>query len=129
MEDWEDLHHKFSRIKYGSSMMQEEGEREEGWQEWLRDRGLYRGDEGDASNYLRYRKFAKLNLGVAPEADQPYFLQELLPLERGLVFGDAIGLADRYPFTFKVNSMDPIRQRPIAYAKEEREWIRQYMTK
>lgn len=56
-------------------------------------------------------------------------LHDLIPLEKGLVFGDAIGRVDEFPFTFKVEDATPIRQRAIPYSKVERAWINDYMAK
>lgn len=56
-------------------------------------------------------------------------LKDLLPIEEGLVFGNAIGLADEHPFNFKVNDPTPIKQRAIPYARPERAWIREYLDK
>ena len=48
-------------------------------------------------------------------------------MERGLVFGDAIGRVEEFHFKFTVLDDSPIRQRPIGYSFEERQWIREYM--
>ena len=48
-------------------------------------------------------------------------------MERALVFGDAIGEVTEFPFHFTVHDPTPIRERPIAYAAPQREWIRRYM--
>ena len=86
--------------------------------------GLWGDDLGEDGNYLRYQQFSKLDLGVVPLEDKGRYYQDLLPLERGLVFGDAIGRVDEFKFRFTVLDNSPIRQRPIAYAHDEREWIR-----
>jgi hypothetical protein len=36
-------------------------------------------------------------------------LKDLIPIEEGLVFGDAIGLVEDHPFSFKVNDPTPIK--------------------
>lgn len=43
-----------------------------------------------------------------------------MPLEGGLVYGDAIGKADEFPFKFEVTDDTPIKQRAIPYAKPQR---------
>lgn len=53
----------------------------------------------------------------------------MLQIEHGLVYGDAIGRVRDLEFTFKVTDATPIRQKPIAYAREEREFIRGDMEK
>ncbi len=52
-----------------------------------------------------------------------------MPFERGLVFGDAIGEVTEFEFKPEVTSSAPIRQKPIPYARLERDWIRSYLTK
>ena len=48
-------------------------------------------------------------------------------MERGLVFGDAIGRVDEFEFTFEVRDRSIIREKAIPYSRPEREWIRTYM--
>lgn len=43
------------------------------------------------------------------------------------MFGSAIGLVKEYPFQFRVQDKTPIRQRPIQYNKDERQWINNYL--
>ena len=57
---------------------------------------------------------------MVPEEERGPYYRDLLPLERGLVFGDAIGLVEGFEFKFKVLDDTPIRQRPIGYRQEER---------
>lgn len=57
---------------------------------------------------------------MVPEEERGPYYRDLLPLERGLVFGDAIGLVEEFEFKFKVLDDTPIRQRPIGYSQEER---------
>ena len=64
---------------------------------------------------------------MIPEDERGPYYRDLLPLERGLVFGDAIGTVKEFPFRFRVVDDTPIRQRPIGYSHEERQWIREYM--
>ena len=48
-------------------------------------------------------------------------------IERGLVYGDAIGEVQEFGFRFEVTDPTPIREKPIPYKKEERQWIRGYI--
>ncbi len=50
-----------------------------------------------------------MDLGVVPEEERGPYYRDLLPLERGLVFGDAIGLVEEFPFRFQVRDDTPIR--------------------
>ena len=43
--------------------------------------------------------------------------------------GSGIGLVPQFPFSFDMLDKRPIRQRPFPYAKEQREWLKQYMDK
>jgi hypothetical protein len=73
--------------------------------------------------YLRYHKFKELTFPAIPKTDWNRCFQDLVTIEEGLVFGDAIGKCDALPFTFEVENKEPIRSKPIMYAKAEREWI------
>lgn len=53
---------------------------------------------------------------MAQEVDKARYFRDLLPLEKALVFGDAIGEVTEFPFHFTVHDPTPIRERPIAYA-------------
>ena len=61
---------------------------------------------------------------MIPEAERGKYYRDMLPLEKGLVFGDAIGWVEEFKFRFKVVDPTPIKHRPIAYSFEERQWIR-----
>jgi hypothetical protein len=50
-----------------------------------------------------------------------------LKIEAGLVFGDAIGEVEEFKFGFTVTDDTPIREKPIPYKKEERDWIKNYI--
>lgn len=43
------------------------------------------------------------------------------------MFGDAIGEVEEFQFRFTVTDSTPIREKPIPYKREEREWIRKYI--
>ena len=45
-----------------------------------------------------------------------------------MVYGDAIGEVEEFEFSFEVRDPTPIREKPIPYKKEEREWIRGYIS-
>ncbi len=79
--------------------------------------------------HRRYQRFHKVRFGVILESEQLPYLRELIPLEKGLVYGDAIGRVDEFPFKFEVSDNTPIRLRPIPYSKAERKWINEYMRK
>ena len=64
-----------------------------------------------------------MKFGLVGEGDQIKFLRDLIPLEAGLVYGDAIGKVTEFPFSFQVHDCTPIRHRPIPYARVERDWI------
>lgn len=102
-------------------------QKDDDWREWLQKFGLWGDDRGEDANYLRYRQFKGLDLGVIPSGERGPYYRDMLPLERGLVFGDAIGLVPEFPFRFSVLDATPIKQRPIAYCAGERQWIREYM--
>ena len=54
---------------------------------------------------------------------------DLLEFEPYLVFGEYIGLVAEHPFTFSLTDTRPIRQKPFLYAREERQWLREYCEK
>lgn len=81
----------------------------------------------DADNYRRYVKFKDLTFPTVPESEWPGYLADLVRLEGGLVWGDAIGHMPKYPFRFVVTDPSPFKQRPIMYPRDERQWISQYM--
>jgi hypothetical protein len=78
---------------------------------------------------MRYQRFHKVKFGLVEAEEQLRYLRELIPIEKGLVYGDAIGRVEEFPFAFDVHDCTPIRQRPIPYARGEREWINQYLDK
>lgn len=84
-------------------------EKEPGWEDWVRRFGLWEDARGIDGNYLRYQQFSKLDLGVVPLEDRGRYYRDLLPLERGLVFGDAIGWVEEFKFRFTVLDDTPIR--------------------
>jgi hypothetical protein len=99
------------------------------WWDWLEQRGLDDPSYTLQALHMRYQRFHKVKFGLGSEEEKLQWLKELIPLERGLVYGDAIGRVEEFPFTFAVHDRTPIRQRPIPYARGEREWINQYLEK
>ena len=77
--------------------------------------------------YRRYLKFKNVTFGESPQDLWKGFYQSLLPIERGLVYGDAIGEVTEFLFRFEVTDPHPIREKPMPYKKEERAWIRNYI--
>jgi hypothetical protein len=57
---------------------------------------------------------------LIPKEEQARFLKDLIPIEKGLVYGNAIGEVSEFPFTFEVHDPTPIRHKAIPYAKQER---------
>ena len=45
------------------------------------------------------------------------------------MFGDAIGEVIEFEFKPKVMNLEPILEKPIAYSRHKRDWIKQYMAK
>ena len=73
--------------------------REPEWREWLHQYDLWEGTDEEAM-YLRYMKLSRLKFPVVPHEHWKRFYHDLLPLEHGLVFGNAIGRADRFAYRF-----------------------------
>lgn len=99
-----------------------------GWEAWLRKYQLWDEDKSIEELYLRYRKFEKLSFDQVPEEHWGQLFQDLLFFEDGLVFGNSIGCVDEFPFKFNVEDETPLREKPIQYAREERNWIEEYLT-
>ena len=83
---------------------------------------------GEKDAYQRYMKFKDVDTGEASASQRREFLRSLLPLEQGLVYGDSIGEVPDYGFKFTVSDPTPIRDKPMPYKKEERQWIREYIS-
>jgi hypothetical protein len=45
------------------------------------------------------------------------------------VYGDAIGEVTEFEFSFEVTDDTAIREKAIPYAREERQWIKDYCNK
>ena len=84
---------------------------------------------GEDELYLQYRRFKDINTGGANDQLVRSMFQDMLQIEGALVFGDAIGEVQDFEFSFKVTDPTPIRHKPITYAREEREFIRDDMAK
>ncbi len=76
--------------------------------------------------YQRYLLFKDASFGDAPTDIWAKCYQSLVPLERGLVYRDAIGEVTEFEYVFEVNYPTPIREKPISYKKVERQWVREY---
>ena len=81
-------------------MTEEVVDKEEGWREWLMQYQLWGEQLSEQRNYVRYKQFKGLDLGVIPPEQRGRYYHDLLPYERGLVYGDAIGRVDKYEFDF-----------------------------
>lgn len=108
-------------------MMEDVADKEAGWVEWLQRWKLDDPTLTEKEAYLRYQRFSKVDFGEAPQSMWPKLFQDLLKVEGGLVFGDAIGLVEEFRFKFAVKNATPHREKPKPYAKDEREWIRNYL--
>ena len=89
------------------------------WREWLHQYDLWEGTDEDAM-YLRYMKLSRLKFPVVPHEHWKWFYHDLFPLEHGLVFGNAIGRADRFAYRFQVTDACPIRHKAFGFPKAER---------
>ena len=101
---------------------------EEGWEEWLHRQRLWDEELPRPKLYTRYLKLSRIRFTAIPEAEWWRFYRDLLPLERGLACGEAIGYVNR-PFWFKVVDERPICMRAASLPPEERAWLRQHMQK
>ena len=99
------------------------------WWEWLAERGLDDPSYSLQELHMRYQRFHKIKFGLIPPEEYVRYFRELIPIEQGLVYGDAIGSVTEFPFMFSVQDPTPIRQRPIPYSRVEREWINTYLDK
>jgi hypothetical protein len=108
-------------------MLEEKEPCEEGWREFLGENGLWDSALEEARLYMRYQRFRKLSFPAAPEGMRPRLYQDLLRVEAGLVYGDAIGLVAEHPFRFAVEDATPIRQKPRPLPARERQWVREYV--
>ena len=129
MEGDKQLRDGISRIKYCRKEHVPEDQREQGWCEFLEKYGLWDCRMQDGDLYDRYLRFKNVTFGEMPQEEWKQCFAELLPMERGLVFGDAIGRVDEFEFTFEVRDRSIIREKAIPYSRPEREWIRTYMQK
>lgn len=100
--------------------------KDENWKEWLAKYDIYSTELNEDQLYLRYQKLKDVTFPMLKEEYWPMFMKDLVMLETGLVFGEAIGECDILPFKFEVTNSAPIRNKPIPYPKEEREWINNY---
>lgn len=66
-------------------------EKEEGWQVWLHNMELWDPCLGEDKLYVRYKCFKDIQVGVVSEEFKRRMFRDLLTLEKGLVYGDAIG--------------------------------------
>jgi hypothetical protein len=73
--------------------------------------------------YLRYLKLKEVTFGIVPEDEWHKYYNDLLEVEKYLVFGNSIGEAREYPFIFTVENTDPIRKRATPLPKEARDWV------
>jgi hypothetical protein len=64
--------------------------------------------------------FKGVDFGEAPPEMLKRCLADLLPTERGLVYGDAIGKVEEFRFKFHVDDPTPIHEKPMPYKREER---------
>lgn len=103
-------------------------DKDPGWQNWLQKYNLWDNKLGTEALYLRYRKLSKIKFDQVPVEWWGRLFQDLLFFEDGLVFGNSIGLVEQFPFKFHVEDPSPLREKPIQYARAEREWIEKYMT-
>jgi hypothetical protein len=98
-------------------------DKEDGWKEWLQEYCIYDESKSNDEMYLRYMKLKDITFPLMPKSHWGYLFRDLVSIEEGLVFGDAIGCCDTLPFRFDIVGDECIRSKPIMYAKEERDWI------
>jgi hypothetical protein len=79
--------------------------------------------------YIRYMRFKDVSFGALPPEHHLQAYQDLLVFERGLVYGDAIGEVVEFEFGFEIFDDSIIREKPIPYARNERQWIKEYCDK
>lgn len=103
--------------------------KDENWVEFLEFYNMWDERLPEDELYLRYQKFSVVEFPEAPDHLWKGYFADLLQFERGLVFGDAIGEVTDFEFRPDVVNEQPIREKPIPYARHEREWIRGYMSK
>ena len=72
-------------------------------------------------------KFHKTTFNAVPKEYWYKYFWELLLYEPALVFGDAIGLCEEYPFHFEVSNNEPLIMKPMPFPKAQREWIKEHM--
>ena len=80
---------------------------EEGWEAWLHEQRMWDPSKTRHELYTRYRKFSRITFEVIPRSDWWQFYRDLLPMENGFAYGEAIGHVD-YPFEFEVTDARPI---------------------
>ena len=67
-------------------------DKEEGWQEWLKEMDLWEDALSEDQLYLRYRRFRMVKFGISTKYAKE-FMHDLLIIEDFLVWGSSIGLA------------------------------------
>jgi hypothetical protein len=110
-------------------MLSAVGDKDDNWTEFLEHYDLLDERMTEEDAYLHYRKFSAVEFPETPPSEWKKLYHDLLPFERGLVFGDAIGEVVEFEFKPEVISTTPIKEKPIPYSRTEREWIREYLTK
>lgn len=116
-------------FKLSAQMLEPVKEKDKGWQEWLKRWDIYDENSDQNAMYLRYMKLKDITFPLMPKEHWSGLFKDLVSLESGLVFGDAIGKCTILPFSFKVTNDDPVRNKPIMYPKKERQWINEHMKK
>jgi hypothetical protein len=96
-------------------MLEPVHDKEDGWQEFLQKYEIFDASMSEDQLYLRYLKFKDVTFPLVAQEDWHLFFNDLLLLEKGLVFGNCIGESNVLPFNFEVNSDIPIRSKPIPY--------------
>jgi hypothetical protein len=109
-----------AKIRYSKQMLELPPVGDDTWWQWLAARGFDDPSMSLQRLHLRYQRFHKVKFGMVPESEQAGYLHDLVPIEEGLVYGDAIGRVDEFPFKFRVEDPTPIRQRAIPYSRVER---------
>lgn len=79
------------------------------WYDWLAERELADPSLNRVELYSRYKKLSNVSMPMVPPELQPPYLRDLVQVEEGLVYGDAIGLVDEFPFKFEVTDNTPIK--------------------
>ena len=94
---------------------------------WLLTNGLWSEAMTDFDANLRCKNFMGMEFPTATKQEWPWLIKDLLPFEEWLVVkGGMLGYVSEYPFSFEVNDMTPIRQKPLPYTKVQKQWIQNY---